>query len=144
MKRRRPKVKRLRWGETPWENFSKEQLLHELKIYYSTVLSLNSCLSMSQVGYPKDDVYWGADGSGGKALRKAAFALNQLKDEPAFNTFFRYADDLLFEGREGTSSEWRICDKCGTMLASGEEPSTICIFDKGPMRPLKWTDLDKK
>lgn len=48
----KPRRKHLKWGETPWDKLSREELLRTVQRYHSALSSLDSCLSMSRATSP--------------------------------------------------------------------------------------------
>lgn len=141
-------MKKLKWGETPWEKLDRDELLREVQRLYSAGLSMACCLKMARAS----DVYspyWGPRGSGGRALAKWDTINEPLEkkfgNEEIYRAFYRYADDLLFS--PGLGSNWVICDVCGGMLGNPEKPAKAhvehcfrCEEDR-QFRPIEWKDL---
>lgn len=143
--------RKLGWGETPWDDMPREQLLREVQRMYSALISARGSLINGQ-RFDSENPYWKRGGCGGEAVEMVEQALSPYKGdhqgngyEPAYDTFFRYANDLLFDG---CGSNWMVCDN-GDMVGSytGKQ-HTVCELcrarGKGevPMRPLQWSDLD--
>ena len=133
-------MKRLTWGETPWDKLSHEELLRTVQRYHSALSSLDSCLTMMrdfQVQIVPDHPYW-KEGLGGWALQKSSAILDELhgrySDEDIYRAFFRYADTLLFPD---LGEAWGICPQ-GHMAAPFKAACPDC---QQPMRPLAWSDL---
>jgi hypothetical protein len=139
----------LAWGKTPWDDLSREELLREVQRMYSANLSMASTLRL--ISHGETTGYWSSQGTGGHALAKGEQVRSRVeskyKAESVYRSFFRYADDLLFDG---LGSGWVVCDRCGRMLARGPEGSEFagsrCIWCdmKGVasvLRPLTWDDL---
>ena len=147
-------MKELEWGETPWDNFSREDLLREVQRMYSAVLSAHSVMILSRE--PSSLFWWSDDGSGRRALAKTQMVLDKVKelgykDENIYRSFFRYAIDLLFTPELGFG--WAVCDTCDSMIGSGVDTKDMvgeeCPFCKNNgklslMRKLEWKDLAKK
>ncbi len=150
-------MKDLNWGETPFDNLSPEDMLRELQRAYSALLSCRSALSMLR-GHERT-AYWSKEGTGGHAIAKADSVIepveNEHGSEQIYRSFYRYADDLLFEDC-GMRFNWDVCPKCGTMLGAGADgkrhtgqvcsegfPGQAAKCD-GVFRPLTWDDLAKK
>jgi hypothetical protein len=145
--------KTLKYGQTPWDGLSREELLRELQRAYSAVVSTRSALRVLARG--KTDGYWSKRGTGGHAIAKAdrVVAIEAEYEgggETIWRAFFRYADDLLFDG---LGYDWDICPKCGTMLGrsqpNGERMTGKVCGEHFPaknkcdgiMRPLTWDDM---
>lgn len=143
-------MRELNFGQTPWDDCSREDMLRELQRFYSACLSMRSALALLQPQHgPLCPPFWDLLGTAGRALAKGDQALEKYEpmSEDIYRAFFRYADDLLFEG---VGSNWRVCER-GHMLARlPDEPPptscTICEHEMGrgpsPMRPLVWADLE--
>lgn len=151
------KKKSLEWGQTPWDDMSKDELLHEVWRMYSAMRSLYSVLKMHEVDN-KNHPYFSKSGVGGNAIEKGRQILEPLFNQyengesDIYRSFFRYADDLLFDTSTGytmVGSGWNVCPKCGTMIGTnpnGTNPTgTPCQFCKeeprGVYRLLTWEDL---
>jgi len=131
----------LQWGETPWDNLSRDDLLYTVKRMYSALNSARSVMAVLAVSGPQT-AYWTV-GTGGRALSKADQALAGISDEDCYRAFFRYADDLLFDG---VGAGWVVCEKDGQMFGSdaGAEGARAECFCGAPTRRLRWSDLEKK
>ena len=138
-------MKKLNWGETPWDDMSREELLREVQRLYSaadaahvTIRSLARNEIWLRFGEVlqrdgKDDLgeriselleqdrYWGK-GAGARVLSKLQQATAVAVDpESLYHSFYRYADDLLFADQKelGIGRRWAICPDCGVMLGNG-------------------------
>lgn len=140
---------KMKWGETPWDDWSRDDMLRELQRMYSAIISTRSALRVLQVGSERSP-FWGAGGTGGRALSKADQIEERYHErgEDIYRAFFRYADDLLFNG---LGSGWMVCER-GHMLGrqlDGASP-LLCLLCKStgleptPMRPLTWDDLRRE
>jgi hypothetical protein len=137
----------LHWGETPWDNLSREELLREVQRLYSAATSAYSVIDLFKVVQPIAP-YWGENGFGAAALEKLRQCIEdgvaaQYDEGDIYQSFFRYADDLLFHpsAYREVRDDWMVCDTCGRMCAPGEE-GDACIFEKsGKLRKLTWDDL---
>lgn len=142
-------VKRLKYGQTPWDRLTKKELLLMVCRYHSALSSAASCLWMMH----SENVYWSVKGSGGRALAKADFLRNisgedsDLGAEKIYRSFFRYTDEVLFPGLAlDTLGPWQICDTCGAMVKViiGGSPShfgsTKC---SGHFREFRMEDIRK-
>lgn len=145
----------LKWGETPFDRMTNEELLLNAKRMYAALVSLNSVARLCK-GTDDDNSFWGKGGSGGAALEEGNQALDaiheQYSSEDIYRSYFRYAVDLLFESngfRIGFG--WAVCPECGIMLGAGWEgesqigkvcSSTVAATDcDGVLRELAWSDL---
>lgn len=133
--------KELEWGETAWDDLTREELLKEVWKMFSALQSANTVLlqtvdarflpfvDLSDGDYTKarkaveklasEDLYWG-QGTGATALTKVKQALsraNKYSSENIYRSFFRYADDLLFKrDTKRIGWGWVVCSKCGQMV----------------------------
>lgn len=118
---------------------------------FSAIVSLRSCLKIVKYSDPSS-LYWGIDGSGGKALFKADSIVSNLEklyglDDWEQYHFFRYANSLLFDD---PTNKWSICSECGAMTGTHEIIGKSCKGSqpfgkkdcKGIMKALEWTDLE--
>jgi hypothetical protein len=138
----------LTWGHTPWDDLTRDELLREVQRMYSANLSMVSALSIASHGDTSG--FWREDRPGGLALSKGrqvrALVESKYNAESVYRAFFRYADDLLFQG---AGFGWMVCDRCGDCYGAGPEGEkpTRCIRCGGiegvesPLRPLTWDDL---
>ena len=142
----------LNWGETPWDDMPREELVRETQRFYAAIVEAKSILGQSAYGRTAMP-FWSSVGMGGRALARATKALEPYEGkwpgETPYRAFFRYAVDLLFPGM---GAGWHICDACGFMLGSSPDgtPPAGCIdcAYKGrtapPLRPIEWRDLNPK
>lgn len=144
---RRPKKKRLEWGETPWDAMPREELLREVQRGYSALTAARGVLSMTKALDPSSPFWIGPYGTGGRALAKCNAVVEPIEarfdGEDIYRSFFRYADDLLFGTEIG--SGWRVCPN-GHMFASNltDLSAETCSICKGAMRAITWADLAPK
>lgn len=137
----------LRYGETPWDNMTREELLLRVLKLYKAAESARSCLRIAQHHDPKSP-YWGSDGSGGSALNMLeqamgdGLALDDENSEKLWKGFFRNALPLLFTG---TNWDWNVCEKCEHWIGKSSDGTIreTCITCNGKLRPIKWTDFSK-
>jgi hypothetical protein len=156
-------TKELEWGETPWDDLTREELLKEVWKMFSALQSANSVLqravdarflpfvdlsdgdfSRAQrevVQLAANDLYWG-QGTGGAAIDKVNQALsraNKYSSENLYRSFFRYADDLLFKRTtKRIGWGWVVCSKCGQMVGETRDGKS----DLG--KPCKYGEKDCK
>jgi hypothetical protein len=146
----------LNYGETPWDDMTKEELLFEVWRMYSALVSSHTALAL--VSGPEPSPFWGRGGTqagggvGGAALDEIEMALGGLFEddvyrEQIYRAFFRYANDLLFDPNHGF--RWMACDSCDNFIGPGGRDAplpTKCGTAKckgAPLRPLCWDDLRK-
>lgn len=155
-------LKTLSWGETPFDDMSREELLRHCQRFYAACESMVSCLAIIRAGdeYHRgkgNNPYWGPGGSGAHGLAQGEQALDAARvgidSESIYRSFFRYARDLLFEskGEMRLGFDWYICETCKVMTgACGDERGTdrtgqSCsdTFRKctGTIRRITWDDL---
>lgn len=139
-----PRRKKLKWGETPFDKMNRDELVRFAQASYAALESTRSCLAMSK--HPNDtSLYWGKEGSGGRALFQADAVINEVQakfdSETIYRSFFRYARDLLFPGMDRHT--WLVCEKDNVMMKGvGDQPiRTECTDCGGPLRPITWADL---
>jgi hypothetical protein len=149
-------TKKLKWGETPWDKMSHPEMLREIQRMYSALEDLYSVVNMTKYGN-EDSPYYSSHGVGGNALEKGRQILEPLRekyDDGMFRSFFRYADDLLFEQTPGFTmigSRWHVCPVCGWMVAENPNGEKITgkrcgdvLFKKdcdGILSPITWDNL---
>ncbi len=137
-KRRFKKAISLKWGETPFDNLSRGELLRLVQAYHSAVVSAQSVMQIQ--AEQSASAYWMFSGSGGRALTKGnalmRLAGEQDRDpagEKIYRSFFRTADVLLFPHlRDDKFSDWGINDK-GEMCAPHRSEEGF--------RPIEWRDV---
>jgi hypothetical protein len=140
--------KDLVWGQTPFDDMSRDELLFEVRRMFS---ALGSCKSALAVLASNDSSpYWSPDGTGGRALKMAEIALEGLDDggefsEAIYRMYYRYAIDLLFGPKFGFG--WWVCDSCGDMWGDPDKApfenciNQTCAAHGQPLRRLNWDDL---
>ena len=148
-------TKKLAWGETPWDDMSKEELLRTVQQMYSALNAAQSVLY--QVSYGQVGGYWGKSGSGGTSREKVRQIIESIhkeySQEDIYRCFFRYADDLLFDSTNyKIGSQWVVCPECGRMYGNNVRESNIeglrCDLMlrtdcSGTLRKLCWDDLNE-
>lgn len=145
--------KQLEWGQTPFDQCSREELIQHCARLYAATSALNSVALQHKDG----STYW-KKGSGGDALERARQAMESARnghsDECIHRSYLLYAGDLLFKDAAGLEirSGWVLCPECGQMTSSlsGETNSGKACSDvlpgscSGVMRELSWDDLKPK
>jgi len=142
-------MKELRWGETPWDNKTKDELLLDVKRMYAAITSLNSVAHLCTCGQGESPFWYAKSGSGRRALELAKQVLEPIHNEydsaDIYHCYFRYAYDLLFDGEMGFG--WYVCSICGGMIGRAQDESSregdMCLFPScnGKYRLLTWDDL---
>lgn len=143
----------LQWGQTPFDECSREELVQHCARLYSATTALSSVAKMVQGNGP----YW-TRGSGAVALEKGRQALEKARngfgDESFHCAYLRYAEDLLFADAPGIGirSGWVVCPVCDQMAAPavGASPAGRACGEimpggcHGTLRELMWSDLSQK
>jgi hypothetical protein len=137
-KKRFKRASKLKWGETPFDDLSRAELLRLVQAYHSAVVSAQSVIAMHAEGTPSP--YWNANGSGGRALAKANELMKlagERDPDPAsekiYRSFFRTADVLLFPHlRYERFNNWGVNDK-GEMCAPFKPEEGF--------RQIEWRDV---
>jgi hypothetical protein len=146
--------RKLEWGETPWDDMPREQLVREVQRMYSALILARGPL-INGKRREESSPYWRRGGVGGDAIDRVEQALSPYKNdesdgggyEPAYRSFFRYAVDLLFDGH---GSNWAVCENehmIGAYFSDRPETCSLCReTGKGEvsMRPITWDDLQPK
>jgi hypothetical protein len=148
-------MKKMKWGETPWDTLSREELLREVQRMFSALETVTSVLTLFRIRDEKSS-FWEEQGSGGRALYRASQVIDPVYEtydaESVYRSFFRYAASLLFDVPD--EDKWIICPICGGMW-SGKETThyvgTVCSeypvapnsTCPGILRWLEWSDLAK-
>lgn len=148
-------MKKLQWGETPWDDLPRDDLLREVQRMFWALQSAKSILGMFK-GRNELSSFWGEQGSGGKALDRSSQIIDPLYQaydaESVYKAFFRYAASLLFDVPD--EEKWLICPVCGGMWSGkravpyvGRPCSAYPIASEdgctGVLRWLEWVDLTK-
>lgn len=153
-------TKELKYGQTPWDNLSREEMLMEIQRMYAALVSANSVLRIVRCR-DESSPFWRRPtknthgGSGGHAEMKCTMILDRIHaeydSEDVYRAFFRYVVDLLFSPELGF--RWTACDGCPHFYEDNvETPSLIgqpCEDCKREgrhflRRPLEWKDLTGK
>lgn len=72
--------KPLSFGETPWDDLDKKEMLLCLKRMYSALRSCSSVLEMQMAG-ESEGRFWSVEGVGGKAVLKSREVLNSMPSD---------------------------------------------------------------
>ncbi|UQN10320.1 hypothetical protein [Deinococcus sp. QL22] len=140
-----PDSNELRFGQTPWDNFSRDELLMEVRRMFCAI---NSATSVMRQSAWAGNVYWSIEGMGGQALARCIAIKAPLDDhytsEAIYRNYFRYADSLLFPELVGEQGPWfAIGDTgeftCGKGLKEGDPGYPF--HPDVPLRLLTFADL---
>lgn len=151
--------RRLEWGQTPFDELSREELQRQCQRLYAAAESLTSIVKMCQAGQ-EYNLFW-TRGPGGRALEQGEQALEAARQDfhrgDIYDSFFRYACDLLFTPRKPhlrMGKEWVVCSQCAQMVGSletnysGRNCADVASWRpegqapcSGVLRPLEWSDL---
>lgn len=132
------KGRSLKWGETPFDDLTRAELLRLVQAYHSATIAARSVMLIQAEAAPS--VYWSFEGSGGRALAKVNHLVKLAGDggmneasENIYRSFFRTADVLLFPYlRDSRWGDWGINDK-GEMCAPHRTEEGY--------RPIEWRDV---
>lgn len=141
------------WGQTPWDDMPREELLRETQRLYYATEHLLGALEQVKLG---NESHWlfGPKSIPTRAMALGTHALAPYRRGNAqasdiYRAFFRTAAELLFPGivRDG----WHVCE-CGEMTSTPLEGEhdlicTACAFQgrkPAPMRPIQWSDMAPK
>lgn len=133
---------KMKYGQTPWDDMPREELLREMQRAYAAAQAARSALALA--AGPSPSAFWGPEGTGGRALAMCEAVTSRVEEkyssEDVYRAFFRYAVDLLFTPELGHG--WNICEK-GHMLANvNGSPMSTCSQCKRPMRRIEWRDIE--
>lgn len=142
--------KHLKWGKTPFDECSREELIQHCARLYAATSALNSVAMML-----KDKSSFWKEGTGGEAIEKGRQALELARNghdgENFYRVYLRYAVDLLFADAPGLEvrSGWALCPTCGQMTSSFgglSNAGKVCRevlpgSCAGVLRELSWDDL---
>jgi hypothetical protein len=145
--------KELKWGQTPFDECTREELIQHCARLYSATSALSSVAMLLN----DKSGFW-KHGTGGEAVEKGRQALemarNGYADENISRAYLRYAGDFLFADAPGLElrSGWNLCPDCGHMVSTSGSPSkagVACsdVFSgacAGVLRELSWDDLKPK
>ncbi len=161
-----PQSPELDFGQTPFDNLSREELIRHCQRLYAATESLTSAMAVQKCS---DELspFW-TTGTGGRALEQGeqALAAAQQGYDPSviYRAFFRYARDLLFQDKPPIriGHGWDVCPECGAMVSTmtdgvrdtgkrceevwGAPPISEPMGGgrsgcQGMLRPLEWADL---
>lgn len=132
------KARSLKWGETPFDDLSRGELLRLVQAYHSAMLAARSVMLIQAESAPS--AYWSFQGTGGRALAKANELARLVGNDKAdaaseaiYRSFFRTADVLLFPYlRDDRFSDWGVNDQ-GEMVAPHR--------GQDGYRPIEWRDV---
>lgn len=140
-KKRFKKAKDLKWGETPFDDLTRGELLRLVQAYHMALTSADSVLhQLMPYSREASGPFWSKDGSAGKAIdRMDALKLlmgdggSDTDRENIYRQFFRTAFVLLFPDQARDFDLWGVNEK-GEMCAPNPG------LDRG-YHPISWRDL---
>lgn len=126
----------LQYGQTPFDNLTRGELLRLVQAYHVALESSHGALMQLRHFYRGP--FWGDDGCGGEALARIEFLMTLAgveglgeDNERAYRMFFRYAGQLLFP---------RVRPKMGDCWGVTSDGMLRAPMSPGD-RPLEWCDL---
>ncbi|HGO9799604.1 TPA: hypothetical protein ACLEB8_004792 [Pseudomonas aeruginosa] len=142
--------KELEWGQTPFDECTREELIQHCARLYSATSALSSVAQMVQ----DESLFWNK-GSGAEALEKGRQALERARNgfdaENIHRAYLRYAGDLLFADAPGLEvrTGWVVCPVCEQMASTSGGASNAGMTCRemlpgecsGLLRELSWDDL---
>ena len=138
----------MKYGKTPWDNMTKDELLFEVWRLYQAAESARTCIKLHKI-QTLTSSFWSNRGTGGNALNRLDEAmetvskLSDKKKERLWHDFFRNALPLLFKSAKKGYWNWLVCEKCNCWT-SGIEPVEKCILcGNKDLRPIRWSDFRK-
>jgi hypothetical protein len=149
----------LPFGQSQFSSMPREELQRQCERLYSALRSVGAVAKLCSTDGPPG--YWGSRGSGGQALERYEQAAKLAEgecsydgDEGVYYSFYRYADELLFESPPFGTIRWSVCTKCNEVLGrrQGKEPSLTGTVHReqsrltdcdGVFRAYRWSDLGR-
>jgi hypothetical protein len=106
------KPENLEWGQTPFDDMTRDEMLHELKTQFNAIMAASAALHVLS-WHDKDSPFWQYHGTGGRAKMQIDSVTERVNNgsddglEAISGCYFRYADQLLFPELAGRD-EWSI------------------------------------
>jgi hypothetical protein len=145
--RRYKRASQLNWGETPFDDLDRAELLRLVQAYHAAAVSARGVLHLVKIK-EEDNPFWGRSGSGGRALAGLEYLIFRSGDgkangasEKIYRSFFRQAYGLLFPAIAEAEDLWGIDDTTGHMFAPFKPGERAKFGGEGKLRALKWSDL---
>lgn len=145
-------MKELKWGETPFDSMTRDELLLEVKRMFAAIGAAQTVMALSK-NMNENSPFW-KEGTGARAVEMCEQISDRYREyhgEEIYRSYYRYATDLLFERRGVQIGHgWAVCPLCGVMLGEqGNGKSMVgerCMMGNtdcpGHMRLLEWSDLE--
>lgn len=135
-RRRFKRGRSLQWGESPFDDLTRAELLRLVQAYHSALTATRSVLLM----HAQESPFWSFEGVGGRALAKANHLMALVGDgrgnedsEKIYRSFFRTAEVLLFPYlRNDRFGDWGV-NKKGEMVAPHKREEGY--------RAIRWSDV---
>lgn len=138
---------KLEWGETPFDDLDRGELLRLVQAYHAAAVDARLTLIQLRAGHEKN-VYWGPDGIGGYAVARLELLIARAGDgdmgsgsENISRSFFRYANGLLFEELAREDERWGIDESSGHRFAPFTPGDCSPLPHGQPLRAIQWSDL---
>jgi hypothetical protein len=146
----------LPFGHSQFSGMSREELQLHCERLYSALISVGVAADLASSNGPS--AFWGPGGTGGVGLSKYKQAIRLAEggycNEDFYRSFYRYADELLFETPPRSTLRWSVCSTCNevfgyregmraplqekfTASASRGVNVTAC---SGPIAGMTWVD----
>lgn len=133
----------MEYGQTPWDNMTKEELKLEVFKLYKAAEEARSCLRILRC-QDEDSPFW-TKGMGFEAIdcteqaMKTGLSLSEEDRETLWKGFFRNALPLLFNI---PNWQWMVCEKCKQWSCNLDSKVDKCVrCDNEDLRPIRWSDF---
>lgn len=155
-------MKKLVFGETPFDKMDHETLLRTCQRMYAALYSARNALLNIRDNFPDNPYLTDPRAVGGKSIELIRQTLEPIwleygdgnmsegQNEIYYN-FYNSAMPLLFSSKNENDIElgftWNICLKCSTWSGVNPwnpEPTTACPMCDGEIRLITWDDLKPK
>jgi hypothetical protein len=147
----------LPFGHSQFSGMSREELQLHCERLYSALISVGVAADLASSNGPS--AFWGPGGTGGVGLSKYKQAIRLAEggycNEDFYRSFYRYADELLFETPPRSTLRWSVCSTCNEVFGyrEGEESSLTGEVHRkritwsecdGVFRAYRWDDLGRQ
>lgn len=153
--------KALKFGQTPWDDLDRDELIHHIERLYMATVSLYGVARQCKASDERESglrSYWGVGGNGGNSIEEGRQAIeaaqNGYDEESIYRARTRYSRDLLFEDTDYTMVrwDWAMCPVCKRAIGRGPDGQThygkrcrdampLNNNCNGILRHLTWDDL---
>jgi hypothetical protein len=147
----------LPFGHSQFSGMSREELQLQCERLYSALISVGVAADLASSNGPS--AFWGPGGTGEVGLSKYKQAIKLAEggycNEDFYRSFYRYADELLFETPPRSTLRWSVCTACNNVFGyrEGEEKSLTGEVHRkritwseceGVFRAYRWKDLGRQ